>query len=263
MAFAALSAPRPAAAPQVAPAVLLRVATLLVLWALWEAVARSGLVFKGVVPSSFAILDALVRLLGEPAFYGNFVVTAGEVAAATTLGGGLGIVAGLVLGGSRFLGRAYEPYVHYLAPVPKIVLLPVLMVLFGVGPSSKVALGALSCFFPMALSIAAGMRQLNPVLLRVGRSFRLTRWQAVRLIYLPALVPPLATGLRLALGMATVGCLVAELKLSNSGLGFLAIQAYDQFAVPRMYAVIVVIFVLAAAGNRLIGGFVRLPGDTR
>jgi ABC-type nitrate/sulfonate/bicarbonate transport system permease component len=123
------------------------------------------------------------------------------------------------------------------------------MVLAGVGPGSKVVLGALSCYFPLAISIAVGVRRIDPVLLRVGQSLRLTRMQRMRTIMLPSLVGPVFTGLRLALGMATVGCLVSELKLANSGLGFEAIQAYNHFQVPEMYAAILVIFVLVGAGN--------------
>jgi ABC-type nitrate/sulfonate/bicarbonate transport system permease component len=90
------------------------------------------------------------------------------VAGALLIGGVAGLVVGLLLGASKFFSRAFEPYVHYLAPTPKIVFLPVLMVMFGVGPASKLALGAISAFFPMALSIAVGVRGVDPVLLRVA-----------------------------------------------------------------------------------------------
>jgi ABC-type nitrate/sulfonate/bicarbonate transport system permease component len=187
-------------------------------------------------------------------------VTAFEVVGALVIGGVAGLVAGLLIGGSRFLSRAFEPYVHYLAPTPKIVFLPILMVLFGVGPGSKLALGAISAFFPMALSIAAGVRGVDPVLLRVAKSFRLTRLQVVRKIYLPALVRPISIGLRLAFGLAMVGCLLSEIALSNRGLGFLAAQDYGHFQIPDMYAVLIVVFVLAAAGNAAIVRLIRPRG---
>ncbi len=230
-------------------ALTLQVATILVLLAAWEALAASGLVYRGVIPSSLAILRALIDMLGTAAFWNDCAVTVGEVMAATLLGSSAGILVGMGVGSSRLLSSALEAYLHYLAATPKVVFLPIIMVLAGVGPSSKVVLGALSCFFPMAISIAVGVRRIDPVLLRLGRSLRLTRLQLVRAIMLPSLVAPVFTGLRLALGMATVGCLVSELKLANSGLGFEAIQAYNHFQVPAMYAAILVIFALVATGN--------------
>ena len=245
---------------RISAARLLQLGTLLGIWALWEAVAQSGLVWRGAVPSSFAVLRALAAMLATGGFYHQLAVTLGEVAVSVLIGGGLGLIAGLVIGISAFLGRAFEPILHYLAPTPKIVFLPVVMLLAGVGPGSKVALGALSCFFPMALSIAVGVRGVDPVLLRVGRSFRLNAWQLVCKIYLPALLPPIVVGLRLSLGLALVGCLLAEVKLSSAGLGFLAMQAYSQLDIPTTYAVLLVVFALAAFGNAAIGMLVRTPG---
>ncbi len=148
-----------------------------------------------------------------------------------------------------------------MAPTPKIVFLPILIALFGVGPSSKIAMGALSCFFPMALSIASGMAQIDPVHLRVARSFALSRGRVLRSVALPSLMRPLATGLRLGLGVAVIGCLLGEIKLSNRGLGFLAIQYYGQFRIPEMYAVLLVVFALAGLGNAAAGR-IRLRGAT-
>ena len=238
----------------------IRLATLLLLWAIWEGAAASGLFYEGALPSSFKIARGVLALLVSPVFYFNLGVTLLEVLAAVAIGVGGGIAIGLALGASRFAARAFEPYLHYLAPAPKIIFLPVFMVMFGVGGGSKIAIGALSCFFPMVLSVASGVREVDPVLLRVGRSFNLSLAQTVRKIYLPALVPPIATGLRLGLGVAIIGTLLGEIKMSNRGIGFLIMQDYGQFRIADMYAVLVVVFALAAAGNALIARFLRMKG---
>src|SRR5205807_393868 len=168
-----------------------------------------------------------------------------------------GLAVGLALGANRLLGRAFEPYLYYLGPTPKIIFFPVMIMWFGVGPGSKVAMGAISCFFPIALSTAAGMRQIDQVLIRVGKSFRANTWQMVTKIYLPAMRHPIINGVRLGLGVAIIGTLLAELKLSNRGIGFLIIQAYSLFDMPRMYAMLIVLFVLAIGVNALVG---RLGG---
>ena len=235
--------------------ILLRIGIVAAILVIWELVAASGLLYRDVVPSLLAIGKALAALLTDPAFYWHLGVTVGEIALALAIGGSAGLLVGLVLGANRFLGRAFEPYLYYLGPTPKIIFLPVLIMWVGVGPASKVAMGALSCFFPIALSVAAGMRQINPVLIRVGRSFRARPWQMALKIHLPAMRHPIVNGVRLGLGVALIGTLLAETKLSNRGIGFLIIQAYSLFDMPRMYAMLIVLFVLAIGANSVMDRF--------
>ncbi len=128
---------------------------------------------------------------------------------------------------------------------------------FGVGPESKIALGTLSCFFPVALigrrRHAADRQGADPRRRELPRH----HWQMVMKIYLPAMRHPIINGMRLGFGVALIGTLLAETKLSNKGIGFLIIQAYSIFDMPRMYAMLIVLFVLAIGANALIG---RLGG---
>ena len=257
------------------PVTAVRVAIIVGVLGFWETLARSGLLYRDVVPSLFAIGSALWRLLTVPdldwhlelfgwaadlkvpQFYWHLWVTASEVGTGLAIGGILGLVSGLVLGANRILARAYERYLYYLGPTPKIIFFPVMIMWFGVGPGSKIAMGAISCFFPVALSTAAGMRQIDKVLIRVGRSFRANFWQMATKIYLPAMRHPMINGARLGLGVAIIGTLLAETKLSNRGVGFLIIQAYSLFDMPRMYAMLIVLFAVAIGANALVG---RLGG---
>jgi NitT/TauT family transport system permease protein len=247
----------PARTPMIRPVTLLRIVLVLALLAIWELLSRSGWLYRDVVPSLIAIGKALIGLLSSGEYYSNLGVTAAEIAAALAIGGGGGIVVGLLLGGNRFLSRAFEIYLYYLGPTPKIIFFPVMIMWFGVGSGSKVALGALSCFFPVALSVAAGMRQIDKVLIRVGRSFRADTRQMITKIYLPAMRHPIINGVRLGLGIALIGTLLAETKLSNQGIGFLIINAYSTFDMPRMYANLIVLFALAIGANVVVG---RLGG---
>jgi ABC-type nitrate/sulfonate/bicarbonate transport system permease component len=253
--------------PWLGPVTRLRIVILLTLLVVWEGVAASGILLRDVVPSVLTIGRALaellflpdlqVNLLGIsltiPAFYWHLYVTLGEVAAALIIGGSSGLAIGLLLGANPFLSQAFERYLYYLGPTPKIVFFPVMIMWFGVGPESKVAMGTLSCFFPIVLSAAAGMRQIEGVLIRVGRSFRLSTSQMVTKIYLPAMREPIVNGVRLGLGVAMIGTLLAETKLSNRGIGFMIIDAYNTFDMPRMYAELLVLFVVAIGANALVG----------
>jgi NitT/TauT family transport system permease protein len=245
------------AAPLIGPVMLLRTAIILALLAIWEFLAHSGWLYRDVMPSVLRIGEALAFLLSNGDFYFNLGVTAGEIAVALAIGGSSGVIVGLALGGNRFLSKAYEPYLYYLGPTPKIIFLPIFIMWFGVDTPSKIALGTFSSFFPIALSVAAGMRQIDKVLIRVGESFRATTLQMVWKIYLPAMRHPIINGVRLGFGFALIGVLLAETRLSNKGVGFLIMRAYDTFDMPRMYAMLIVLFVVAIGANALIG---RLGG---
>jgi NitT/TauT family transport system permease protein len=239
------------------PVARLRIAIVVATLVLWEALARSGLLYQDVVPSLLAIGGAVVGLLATPDFYGNLWVTAGEAATGLAIGGIAGVAVGLVLGANRLLAKAFEPYLYYLGPTPKIIFFPVMIMWFGTGSGSKVAMGAVSCFFPIALNVAAGMRQIDQVLIRVGKSFRANPWQMALKIYLPAMRHPILNGLRLGLGVALIGTLLAETKLSKYGVGSLVMDTYSKFDMPRMYAILIVLFVLAIGANALVA---RLGG---
>jgi ABC-type nitrate/sulfonate/bicarbonate transport system permease component len=239
------------------PVTLVRVAIILTVLVIWEGVAASGLLYRDVVPSLAAIAVALYDTLSDPAFYFHLAATGYEIGIALVIGGLGGLAVGIALGASRLMARAYEAYLYYLGPTPKIIFFPVMIMWFGVGPGSKVAMGAVSCFFPIALSVAAGMREIDPVLIRVGASFRASTWQMVTKIYLPAMRYPVINGLRIGLGVALIGTLLAETKLSNRGVGFLVIQAYSLFNMPQMYSLLIVLFVISIGANALIG---RLGG---
>lgn len=260
-----------AALPQSRRVTLLRVFIVAGLVAVWEAVAASGLLFRDVVPSLATVARSLVGILTVaeykanifgaeymiPEFYRHLWVTIGEVATAMTIGGLAGLTIGILLGANPFLSAAFERFLYYLGPTPKIIFFPLMIMWFGVGPGSKVAMGTISCFFPIVLSAAAGLRQIDKVLIRVGRSFRVNTWQMVTKIYLPAMREPIVNGVRLGLGVAVIGTLLAETKLSNQGLGFLIINSYTIFDMPRMYALLILLFIVSIGANALVGRLSR------
>lgn len=252
--------PVPSAAPFLAAERRLQIVTVIVLAAVWEGVSASGLLYRGVVPSVLAIAASLAVMPGEPSFWFNLSTTLTEIVLAILAGGSLGLATGIALGGSRFLGAAFGPYVICLGSAPKVILLPVIILLVGIGLKSKVVVGAIACFMPMAISTAAGVRQINPVLIRVGRSFRLSRGQMFGKVLLPAMLTPLANGLRLALGPAIVVCLVAEIKFSNAGVGHMVIDSFNRSRFAEVYAWLIVITAVALVGNALIGRLARRYG---
>lgn len=240
-------------APILSRVTRIRIATVIFVVVAYELLARSGLFFEGVVPSLLLVGEALFATLSDPAFYPHLWRTATEVIVGFLLGTFLGATTGIVFGMSRFVAGMLNPWVQYLAPAPKIIFLPILFLLFGVGIGSKIAMATMSAFFPVAIATFAGMRQVSEVHIRVARAFNATRWQMVTKVYIPSLVAPVMTSLRLALGVAIIGTLLAEIKMSNLGLGHLIIQHYNFLRLPEMYAVLFLTFALAVAANGFMG----------
>jgi ABC-type nitrate/sulfonate/bicarbonate transport system permease component len=238
------------------PVMALRAAIILATLGLWQLLALSGFFYRGVVPPLQAVAAALVTLLSGGDFYLGLWATADEIAAGLAIGGLCGLLAGLVIGHNRFLAAAYEPLLYYLGPTPKIIFFPAMIMWFGVGAGPKIAMAAVSCFFPIALNVAGGMREIDGVLIRVGQSLRASAWQMTTKIYLPAMRQPIINGARLGFGVALIGTLLAETKLSNRGLGALVIDAYNAFNMPRLYAILIMVFVIAIGANLAITRFV-------
>lgn len=253
----AASAPRRRAGSDAQKVLAIRLAIIALFVAVWEGLSRSGLIYGDVIPSLLVIARSLIRFLASSEFWQNLGVTAFETATALAIGTLTGIVTGIILGSSRFMGAAFEPYVYYLSPTPRIILFPIMIMWFGIGLGSKIALGALSAFFSIALSTAAGMRGIDRVLIRVGHSFGATGWQMATKIYLPAMRLPVLNGIRLGFGTAMITVLLAETKLSNQGLGFMVMSLYSRFDMAGLYALLIIVFAIAGLGNMLIGRFAR------
>ena len=238
-------------------ALVIRLLTLAGLLLLWEVLGRTRFVFGEALPPASTVAAAAAREIASLSFYRHLAVTLGEVAAGFVLGALPGVACGLALGARRILGAAADPYIAALATTPKIVFLPIVMLAVGVGPGSKAALGAVSAFFPVVIATVAGMRSIPAVFIRVGRAFNLGMGQMVRMVYLPALALPIVTGLRLGLGVCIIGVLLGELKLASAGLGFLARDYYDQYDFPGLYAIVAIVFALAALANAAMSHLVR------
>jgi ABC-type nitrate/sulfonate/bicarbonate transport system permease component len=233
----------------------IKLLTILVLIGLWEGLSRSGLFYTGVLPSAWMVVQAIADELADSGFYYDLGITMLEASVGFVAGAIIALLFAVVLGTNSYIRKMIEPYIIAIGGTPKIIFLPILFLVFGLGIESKMAKAAVSAFFPIVLSATSGIVQIPPVMLRVGRSFDLSRWQMLTKIYLPAVTNPLLTGLRLGVAMAIIGVLSAEISYANAGLGYRLIRDADQFRISSLYAVIVLIFTVSATINF---GIIRL-----
>jgi ABC-type nitrate/sulfonate/bicarbonate transport system permease component len=230
----------------------IRILTIIGIIAAWEAFATLGrmeILYGDVIPSTWMIIVAIWQELTSSNFYHHLGITFAEHIVGFIVGSLIAIALGISMGVNETLRKALEPYLNAIGSTPKIIFLPILFLIFGTGIESKMAKGALSAFFPVVFTTALGMALINPVLIKVGRSFNLSTRQMVTKVYMPAMVNPVITGLRLGMAITVIGVLVAELKFADGGLGYQLGIYYEQFRIAPMYAIIVIIFALAAAAN--------------
>jgi ABC-type nitrate/sulfonate/bicarbonate transport system permease component len=227
----------------------IKILTVVCAICVWEGLARSGLFFEGVVPPTLAVVNAIGREFTDKGFYRDLGVTLLESGLGFLWGSLIGISLGIVLGLNSFFRRMMEPIITAIGGTPKIVFLPILFLIFGLGLESKIAKAALSTFFPVVLSTTSGFLLIPNILLRVGKSFHLSRWQTIVKVYVPAMAHPLLTGLRLGMAMAIIGVLSAEITYSDMGLGYRLIRNADQFQIASVYALAIIIFAVAATVN--------------
>ena len=214
---------------------------------LWEAiaVATRGVAIAAPWPT-FAYLADLVR---TPLFWDNAAATFGAFALAFVLSALIGLALGLVLGLRRFAGDVAEPILAGFYTIPKVTLYPVVLLVFGLGLSAKVAFGVMHGLVPMTLFTIGAVRTLKPVLLRTARSLRLTPGRTIRWILVPACLPEIVDGLRVAFALSFLGVLIGEMFASQRGLGFLLVNGMAQHNVPLSTAVVLVIVVVAIVAN--------------
>lgn len=213
----------------------------------WEAVGEwtQGVAVSGPVVT-FAYLGELV-LTGR--FWDSAGATAAAFAMAFILSAAFGLLLGLMLGLWRFAGDVAEPVLAGFYAIPKVTLYPVVLLLFGLGVSAKVAFGVMHGLVPVTLFTVAAIRTLPPVLQRVARSLRLSPSQTIRWVLLPACLPQIVAGLRLGFSLSLLGVLIGEMFSSQRGLGFLLVSGLAQNNVRLSTAVVLVIVVFAIAAN--------------
>lgn len=220
-----------------------------VLWEIIATLGSVGILYNDVVPHIWNIVIAVGEELISASFYRDLGMTFAAHSVGFICGAALAVFVGIWLGTNKLIREAMLPYLNAIGSTPKIIFLPIIFLMFGVGIESKMAKGSMSAFFPVVFTTTLGMMLINPVLIRVGRTFNLTKWQMITKIYMPAMVNPVITGFRLGVAITVIGVLVAELKFADGGLGYRLGIYYEQFQIAPMYAVIVLIFALAAAAN--------------
>jgi sulfonate transport system permease protein len=204
-----------------------RAVSPIVVLAAWEAIARAGLLPEDKLPAPSAVLAAGWRLALDGSLGEQLTASLARAGVGLAIGGVLALVLGSVAGLIRLGDDAIDPPVQMARMLPHLALVPLLIVWVGIGESMKITLVALGAFFPLYFNIYAGIRDIDERLVEAARTCGLGQWARLRHVVLPGALPSLFLGLRLAIGAAWLSLVVGEQTNTQSGIGFLMMEARD------------------------------------
>ncbi len=225
-------------------------ALLLALLALWQVASLGG--HPSYLPPPLEILGHFLGALGTPELYGHALASLGRALPGFVLGSLMGIFLGLAAGIARGLDQALSPLVFLTYPVPKIVMLPVFMLWFGIGDLSKVLIIALACFYPCFINAYYGARATPRILVWSARNMGAGDALVFRRVVLPAALPLVFAGLRVSLALSFIVMFAAEMINARSGLGHLIREAENGARFDLMYVSLLAIAILGYGGDRVL-----------
>jgi NitT/TauT family transport system permease protein len=235
-------------------AILSPVAVLLV----WQAASDAGLIDQRYVPSPVAIAEAGWSLAATGDLGKHIWASLRRLAIGFVLGAVPGILLGIVMGLSRWVRAVLDPLVAALYPIPKVAILPLLMLVFGLGDASKVAVVAMSVLFLTIINTTAGVVQLDRIYFDVAQNYGTPWYKLFTRVILPGALPTIFAGLRIALGVSLVVLVSAEFVASNSGIGYLIWTSWQTLVVENMFVGIIVVTILGVLTTFLLRECERL-----
>ena len=225
---------------------------------LWEVLVQTKLMDARFFPAPSSIVGTFWQLIVSGALLADVWITLSRVVIGLLLGGVPGLILGAVMGLSEPVRAFMKPIVAALFPIPKIAILPLILLIFGLGEMSKYVSIAIGVIFLMLINTLAGVMAIDRIHFDVGRNYGADRWQFFTTIAVPGAMPGIMTGLQLSLTVALLLCVATEFVGARSGLGYLIWNSWQTFAVSTMYCGLVVCALLGVVFQLLIDLLERL-----
>lgn len=229
------------------------VATLVVCVLLWQGGAAAGWISTKFLPTPWAIAEALYALAVSGELWANLSISLQRLAIGWSIGTSTGLVVGLVVGLFTVARSPGMAVVSALFPIPKIALVPLFIIWFGIGEGSKVVTLAFGVFFPTVINVVSGVDAVPRNLIRMGQSFGLSWWAVVRNIVLPGALPTVLAGFRITVSIAIVLLVAAEMIGAEKGIGAFVLAAGNLYDTDNLLAGIVLLSAMGLAASWVIG----------
>ena len=237
---------------------VVRVLALAGVVVLWELVTRTGWVPALFLPSPSGVIESGIEMLASGELLVHVATSLRRLLLGFGLGALLGVSVGLAVGFFSLAEAIGTPLIAATFPIPKIALLPLLILWLGIGEASKVAVIMLGVFFPMAINTYTGVRNADPLLIRAAVSFGAGRFSLIRKVMLPSALPMIFAGLKLGAGTALLLLVAAEMIAANAGIGFLVLHAQNLMETTKLMVGIVLLSFLGIVSHWLLVRLERL-----
>lgn len=223
---------------------ILNVLSPIGLLALWEAGVRSHIIDGRLFPAPSEIFTTLWAMTISGELWIHLGASLFRVGAGFALGSLAGIVLGIVMGLSIPIRAVFQPIVAATYPVPRTAIVPLFLIIFGIGEFSKIMVIATSVFYVVLISAMTGVMSIDRIYLDVGKDMRVSRLRAFWTIALPGALPSIMSGLKLGVGISFIVLVVAEYTGSQTGIGYMIWEGWQLLDLRRMYVGLVVVAVL-------------------
>jgi sulfonate transport system permease protein len=194
---------------------------------LWQISSSQGWISVRVLPAPLSVLDAAWSLAESGELWKHVRVSAGRALTGLAIGGGLGLAAGLLTGSIRWAETLLDSSIQMVRNIPALALIPLVILWFGIDEAAKLFLISVAVFFPIYINTFHGIRNVDPGLIEMGRTYGLSQWGLYRQIILPGALSSILVGLRFSLGLMWVILIVAETISAQAGIGYLTMNARE------------------------------------
>jgi len=214
----------------------------------WEALVDLRGIAPIYLPAPSAIVEYLLRMIADGSMGFNLGVTLLRIFAGFAVAAVAGVLVGVVMGMSRIAARVADPWIAALYPLPKISLIPLLIIWLGTGETYKIVISAVSAFFPIVINAYSGIRQADQGLIKAAKDLGANRRQVQMKVVIPAAIPSIFAGLHLGMGVTIILVVAAEMigGSGESGMGYLLIHAGQVMETEKVFASLVVLAVMGA-----------------
>jgi ABC-type nitrate/sulfonate/bicarbonate transport system permease component len=231
---------------------LVQAAFLAGLALVWYLAATRWGVNRLLLPNPVAVAQDLFEILRSGEYIDDLETTLGELAAAFSIAVAGGLATGYLVSRSPYLTKVFEPLFAGLYAIPIILFLPLFVLFFGLGPASKIAIGAAISFFPITLNTIAGFGGVDRLYVTAARSMGASDYHLFRFVLVPAALPVILTGLRMGFTTALLAIIASETLASFAGLGHRIVSLAESMEIAPMFAYIVFVIAIAAILNAFV-----------
>ncbi|GBG57230.1 ABC transporter permease [Sporomusaceae bacterium FL31] len=223
---------------------ILSILSPLTLLILWELLAQIGAIDIRLFSSPFLIFKSFIPLMLSGDLLNNTAVSVQRVILGFIAGSVPGILIGISMGLSPFIRSAIEPMIAATYPIPKLALMPLILLIFGLGETSKIFTIAIGVFYLVVINTMAGVLSIDRIYLDVAKNFGASRKDFYLTVALPGALPMIFAGLKLGMGMALILIVAAELSAAKAGIGWMIWRSYDMFDIEQMFVALIMLSVL-------------------